>query len=169
MGVRCVFMGFRSGPGGALVLAILALGCAKSEPRLPERSGSAELAPIGPTEPAGPGPTLARLTGGVGNKVVDSFDQLRAAVVPLGSAIDECYRSTASEGGWRENLMWDLDVSERGTVTRLGPHYAEYWRGDKIVPGTPGPGLAACMGATLQRLVIAPPVRAGWVRLRFEM
>lgn len=87
---------------------------------------------------------------------------------PLAPEIDACWQSTASEGGFRESLMWNLDVSERGTVTRVTPHYAEYRRGDRIVPGVPSPGLAACMERTLKRMVIGAPVRAGWVRLRFE-
>lgn len=169
----------RSALGCSLWLVLLCAGCARSEARAPGRPVIAEpdapeqAAPEPPPQPvaAGPStsePSVARLTGGVGNKVVGDFDQLRAAVSRIGPAIDDCYRSTAGEGGWRENLMWNLDVSSQGTVTRVSPHYAEYWRGQAIVPGTPAPALDACMRRALGQLVIAPPVRAGWVRLRFE-
>jgi hypothetical protein len=150
------------------VCALVGLGCAGA----PQQSVAIEPLPAAGSASdsgaAAAGPAVAQLTGGVGNHVVDSFDQLRAAVRPLGPAIDECYRSTAGEGGWRENLMWDLEVSERGRVTRVTLHAAEYWRGERVVPGTPGAGLAACMERTLRALVVPPPVRAGWIRLRFE-
>ena len=177
-------MALRRASHASLFLFFVVIGCARSEPRSPAHAVIAEPAspdespgPAAPAQPApdvageptGTEPSIARLTGGVGNKVVRDFDQLRAAVRRLGPAIDDCYRSTSSEGGWRENLMWNLDVSARGTVTRVTPHYAEYWRGDKIVPATPAPGLAACMQRTLGQLVIAQPVSPGWVRLRFEL
>jgi hypothetical protein len=137
--------------------------------------GSPEPEPMaeGDDQPATPAardePTVAHLTGGVGNKVVGSFDQLRAAVRPLQRTIDDCYESTGPEGGWRENLMWDLDISAEGKVTRVTLHEAEYWRGGNVVPAKPASGLAACMDRALRRLVIPPPVQPGWVRLRFEL
>ena len=81
---------------------------------------------------------MAQLTGGVGNKVVASFDQIRAGVRGVQAEIDRCYVSTSDEGGWRENLMWDLEVSDRGTVVGVAPYVAEYHRGDRIVPGVAG-------------------------------
>jgi hypothetical protein len=124
-----------------------------------------------PTQPPMAPPVtnpVARLTGGIGNKVVDSFDQIRAAVQPAQRAIDDCYVSTASEGGWRENLLWNLDIAGDGRVTGVTPHYAEYHRGGEIVPGTASHGLAACMDRALRGIVIPRPVRAGWIRVRFE-
>ena len=165
----------------ALLPLVLAVGCAPSGARPPAappvvvQPGSPEPEPTAqdPVEPAPVGasdePAVARLTGGVGNKVVGSFDQLRAAVRPLQRAIDDCYQSTAPEGGWRENLMWDLDISAQGAVTRVTLHEAEYWRGGKVVPAKPSTVLAACMDRALRRLVIAPPVQPGWIRLRFEL
>ena len=127
----------------------------------------------GPTEPTRRATTDdtggARLTGGVGNKVVASFDQLREAVRSVQPEVDQCYQSTVSEGGWRENLMWDLDVTAQGRVTRVALHDAEYWRGGHVVPATPSVGLARCMERTLRGLLVPPPVQAGWVRLRFEL
>ena len=78
------------------------------------------------------------------------------------------YASTAAEGGWRENLMWNLDIADSGRVIGVHPQYAEYWRGRRVVPGTPSPGLAGCMDRALRQLVLPPPVRAGWIRVRFE-
>ena len=178
---RLTIMGAHLGVAILPFALVLAAACAQqapppavATPAVLVGQGSPEQRP----EPEGPAePTRraarddtggVRLTGGVGNKVVGSFDQLRDAVRAVQPQVDECYRSTASEGGWRENLMWDLDVSAEGAVTRVTLHDAEYWRGGRVVPATPSPGLARCMERTLLRLVVPPPVRAGWVRLRFE-
>jgi hypothetical protein len=175
-------MGHSLEPCLALLALLLAVACAPSAAPRPATGPDVLVAPGSPEpEPTAQGAdehaapvardqsVVAHLTGGVGNKVVGSFDQLRAAVRPLQRTIDDCYQSTAPEGGWRENLMWDLDISAEGTVTRATPHDAEYWRGGKVVPATPSIALAACMDRALRRLVIAPPVQAGWVRLRFEL
>jgi len=165
--MRFLIVTARSRLMGSLASLAVAIGCGGASAEvaapvdpLPSHAG----VPDAPTEP-----TLVRLTGGVGNHVVDSFDQLRAAVRPLGSAIDGCYRSTANDGGWRENLMWDLDVSDHGRVTHVALHDAEYWRGDHVVAATPAPALAQCMDHVLRRLVVPAPVRAGSIRLRFEL
>jgi hypothetical protein len=161
--------------GIALVVVVTSCARAPEPARAPlvaaaEPDDPAAGQPVpAPAEPvASGGAHAAELTGGVGNHVVGSFDQLRAAVARVQRQIDDCYTSTAAEGGWRENLMWDLDISDRGTVLRVTPHAAEYWRGNQIVQGVPEAGLGACMQRALGQLVIAPPVRAGWVRLRFE-
>ena len=126
--------------------------------------------PIAASDPVEePSTGLYRLTGGVGNKVVTSLDQIRAGVRPLQSAIDRCYVTTNDEGGWRENLLWDLDVASNGTVTRVTLHPAEYWRGNVIVPGVAAPRLEACMERVLGAMVLPPPVRPGWIRVRFEI
>lgn len=125
-------------------------------------------APVAPSAPVDDSAAVAHLTGGVGNKVVTSFDQIRAAVRPAQSAIDRCYVTTADEGGWRENLLWDLDVAANGTVTRVTLRPAEYWRGNVIVPGVASPRLEACMERALGTIVLPPPVRSGWIRVRFE-
>lgn len=140
------------------MVAFLA-GCASSPTTEP-------IAPSPPVEVPSTG--VARLTGGVGNEVVASFDQIRDGVRPLQTAIDRCYVTTADEGGWRENLQWDLDVAANGTVTRVTLHPAEYWRGNVIVPGVAAPRLEVCMERILGAMVLPPPVRPGWIRVRFE-
>ena len=62
---------------------------------------------------------------------------------------------------------WNFTADD-GRVVGVRPHYAEYWRGGRIVPGTPSPRLSACMDGALRGLVLPPPVRAGWIRVRFE-
>jgi hypothetical protein len=149
-------------------VALVGIGLAGCTPR-PEPTEPAPYPAHGPTGGApAQAPRIAHLTGGVGNQVVDSFDQIRAAVARIQGPIDDCYASTAAEGGWRENLMWNLDIAGSGQVVGVRPHYAEYWRGGRIVPGTPSPRLAACMDGALRQLVLPPPVRAGWIRVRFE-
>jgi hypothetical protein len=128
-----------------------------------------ETQPVAPTAPPdSPDLGVAQLTGGVGNKVVASFDQIRAGVRGVQAEIDRCYVSTSDEGGWRENLMWDLEVSDRGTVVAVAPYVAEYHRGDRIVPGVAGARLEGCMERALGEMVLPGPVTAGSIRVRFE-
>lgn len=149
------------------VACLGSVACSQSpEPAAPAGQPHHPAAPAAPS--VGQAPRIAHLTGGVGNKVVDSFDQIRAGVAPIQHLIDDCYESTVAEGGWRENLMWNLDIAYSGEVTSVRPHYAEYWRGGKVVPAAPSPGLAACMDRVLRQLVLPPPVRPGWIRVRFE-
>lgn len=137
---------------------VLVAGCATTATPAP--------ATVTPDAPAGP--VVARLTGGVGNRVVTSFDEIRLAVRGVQGAIDRCYVDTANDGGWRENLTWDLDVAANGSVTRVALHPAEYWRGDVVVAATPTPKLAECMERALGAIVFRTPVHAGSIRVRFE-
>lgn len=166
-----------------MVAALGSLGCVAATGEAatgPVVAVAPELGPV--AEPPGlppeqaPAPSsgsgdagLAQLTGGAGNKVVASFDQLREAVRRGQRSIDDCYRSTASASGWRENLQWNLDVAADGRVTAVRLVEAEYWRAGRVVPAAPSVDLAACMRRALGQLVIAQPVQAGSVRLRFEL
>jgi len=127
-----------------------------------------EVQAVAPTAPPDAPAGVAQLTGGVGNHVVATFDQIRAGVRGIQAEIDRCYVSTADEGGWRENLMWDLEVSARGDILGVAPYVAEYRRGDRIVPGVAGSRLEACMEHALGTMVLPSPVTAGSIRVRFE-
>jgi hypothetical protein len=148
-----------------LLLAIGACGNCMDDDHLP---ADPEIAPAGAGGEVAVEPRVARLTGGVGNRVVDSFDQIRAGVRGVQRPIDDCYAASEPEGGWRENLLWDLEVASDGSVTRVTPRRAEYWRGNRIVEALPSPMLGTCMESVLRRLVLPAPIRAGWIRLRFE-
>jgi len=151
-----------------LPLALVAVVFTACAPR-PARVAPEPHPYSGPTGPAPTeAPRIAHLTGGIGNKVVESFDQIRVGVARAQGPIDNCYASTAAEGGWRNNLMWNLDIAGDGRVTGVHSQYAEYWRGGVVVPAAPSPRLAACMDRALRQLLLPPPVRAGWIRVRFE-
>ena len=93
--------GLRTLPTAALICLVLA-ACA-SRPAPAPTGPYPYPGPIG--EPTGPAaaeaPRIARLTGGIGNQVVDSFDQNRVGVARIRRPIDHCYASTAAQGGWR--------------------------------------------------------------------
>ena len=127
-----------------------------------------EVQAVAPTAPPEAPAGVAQLTGGVGNRVVATFDQIRAGVRGIQTEIDRCYVSTADEGGWRENLMWDLEVSARGDIVGVAPYVAEYHRGGRIVPGVAGSRLEACMERALGAMILPSPVTAGSIRVRFE-
>lgn len=142
----------------ALVLGVAGLSaCASTaEPRAPSTGA-----------PTPPPATAAALTGGVGNHVVDSFDELRAAVGESQRAIDACWIATRDEPGWRETVVWEVTVDRSGHASDVHVVEAEFWREGRIVSGKPGPRLLGCMERVLGQLVVRAR-EPGKVRLRFE-